>query len=159
MKDHNLTNQVQKGAQQYQQDAYQALVEQVKPKPPVLRNALGAFLVGGLICLIAQVLFSYFQQLGYDFDGAGSATSITMIFAGALFTGLGLYDRLAKIGGAGAIVPITGFANSIVAPAMEYRREGFVFGIGARMFTIAGPVLTYGFIVSVLIGLVLFYMS
>lgn len=159
MKDQNLANQVHQAAQQYQQQAYEALLDQVKPKPPVLRNAVGAFLVGGLICLIAQALFGYFQQLGYSFEAASSATSMTMVFGGALATGLGLYDRLTKIGGAGAIIPITGFANSIVAPAMEYRKEGFVFGIGARMFTVAGPVLTYGFITSVLIGLILFYIS
>lgn len=144
-------------AQSLQPEQYQQMVNQVKPKPRVARNALGAFLVGGAICAAAQGLFLFFLACGLSLVNAGTATTMAMIFAGALLTGLGIYDSIARVGGAGAIIPITGFANSIVAPAMEFKREGFVAGIGARMFTVAGPVLAYGLVTSVLVGLIIYY--
>ena len=142
-----------------QEKEYQQLVKQIKPKVNLGRNLLGAFLVGGTICLIGQLFLTYFIGNGLTKLDAGAATAAVMIFLGALFTGLGIYDNLAKVAGAGSIVPITGFANSIVSPALEYKREGYVFGVGTRMFTIAGPVLVYGFLASVLIGLVYYIVS
>lgn len=149
-----LDKQIQQQQQQYDQAAYQQLVNRVKPRPPVGRNCLGAFLVGGAICTVAQAFVLLFLAAGFGLTDAGTATVMVMIFLGALLTGLGIYDNLAKIGGAGAIIPITGFANSIVSPALEFKREGFVFGIGTRMFTVAGPVLVYGFVTAVLMGLI-----
>lgn len=137
-----------------QQLQYQQLVNNIKPKPPIVRNAVGAFFVGGFICLIAQIILEGFLSLGFPEKEASTATVVVMIFLGAFLTGLGIYDNIAKFAGAGSIVPITGFANSIVSPALEFKREGFVYGVAAKMFTIAGPVLAYGFIVSILVGLI-----
>ncbi len=132
---------------------YQARYNQVKPKPPILKNVFWAFVVGGLICTLGQVIQTYFISLGLSQKEAAGPTSAVLIFLAALFTGLGVYDELGRKAGAGSIVPITGFANSIVAPAMEYKREGYVFGVGAKMFVIAGPVIVYGLVTAVLIGL------
>lgn len=142
--------------QQEMQKEYQELVKEVKPKPRVLRNCILAFLVGGVICLIGQAVLQIYLSQGLGEREAGAATAATMVFLGAFLTGLGVYDVIGRYGGAGSIVPITGFANSIVAPAMEFKREGFVLGVGARLFTIAGPVLVYGFLISALIGIVYF---
>jgi|LSQX01.1.fsa_nt_gb stage V sporulation protein AC len=152
-----LQEQIQQETKAYQEKKYQALVEQIKPKPDLRRNMLGAFLVGGLICLIGQIFVSFFLGRGLSQEDAFSATAAVMIFFGALLTGLGIYDNIAKFAGAGSIVPITGFANSIVSPALEFKKEGFVFGLASKLFVIAGPVLAYGFIISVLIGL-LYYL-
>lgn len=146
--------QMEKQRQLKQQQQYQQLVNSIKPKPPIVRNALGAFFVGGFICLIAQVIQEGFLSIGLSQKEASTATVVVMVFLGALLTGLGVYDNIAKFAGAGSIVPITGFANSIVSPALEFKREGFVYGVAAKMFTIAGPVLVYGFIVSILVGLI-----
>jgi stage V sporulation protein AC len=118
-----------------------------------------AFLVGGTICLTGQVMMNVFMQEGLSKLEAGGATSTLLIFLGALLTGLGYYDELGKIAGAGSIVPITGFANSIVSSAMEFKREGFVYGVGARLFTVAGPVLVYGTMVSMLVGLIYYFLK
>lgn len=133
---------------------YQDLVNRVNPKPPLLVNCLWAFGVGGLICVIGQLFLNYLLNSGMNKTDAGSATAVIMIFIGALLTGLGVYDKIGAKAGAGSIVPITGFANVIVASAMEYKREGYIFGVGARIFSIAGPTLLFGFVASVLIGLV-----
>lgn len=133
---------------------YQNLVNQVKPKPPVLSRCLWAFAVGGLICVIAQAILNYLQFRGMEQTNAGSTVAVIMIFLGALLTGLGVYDKIGEKAGAGSIVPITGFANVIVASAMEFKREGYIFGVGAKIFSIAGPTLLFGFTASVLIGLV-----
>nr|WP_049771691.1 MULTISPECIES: stage V sporulation protein AC [Thermincola] len=132
------------------------MVQQTKPKPPVLRNVIGAFFFGGLICIIGQALINIYMQFGLDQRAASTAASATLVFVAALLTGLGVYDSIAKYAGAGTIVPITGFANSIVAPALEFRREGMVLGTGAKIFTLAGPVLVCGFVTSWLIGLVVY---
>jgi stage V sporulation protein AC len=137
-----------------QQEEYHHLVNRVKPKPPVLKNCLWAFVVGGLICVIGQIILNYLGSLGLNKVDAGSLTAIIMIFLGALFTGIGVYDDLGQKAGAGSIVPITGFANAIVASAMEFKREGYIFGVGARIFSVAGPTLVFGFVASVLIGLI-----
>ncbi|QGG46515.1 stage V sporulation protein AC [Heliorestis convoluta] len=132
---------------------YEEKVQKVKPKPTVFKNAFWAFIVGGLISALGQLIYNSYISLGFAEKDSIAATAATLIFLGAFLTGLGLYDKIGKHAGAGSIVPITGFANAIVAPAMEYKREGYVFGVGAKMFSIAGPVLVYGFTMSVLIGL------
>ena len=139
--------------QQLEMAEYQELINRVRPRHKYFKNAILAFLVGGTICLIGQIILQIYTVQGLGQQQAQAATSATMVFLGAFLTGIGVYDQIGKYGGAGSIVPITGFANSIVAPAMEARREGFVFGVGARMFTIAGPVLVYGFLISALIGI------
>lgn len=135
---------------------YQQVIDEVKPKPPVLKNCIWAFVVGGLICLLGQLIINFLQMKGVEKEAATSWNAIILVSLGALFTGLGVYDELGKRAGAGSIVPITGFANSIVAAAMEYKREGYVFGVGARMYTIAGPVLVFGFSIAFIIGLIKF---
>ena len=138
---------------------YQNLVNKVKPKPPLLSNCLWAFTVGGLICVIAQLVQNYLQYQGMNKTDAGSATAVIMIFLGALLTGIGVYDKIGQKAGAGSIVPITGFSNVIVASAMEFKREGYIFGVGARIFNIAGPTLLFGFSASVLIGLITYLLK
>lgn len=137
-----------------QEMQYQQMVTSAKPKPPLLRNVLGAFVIGGAICVLGQALLNFFKSYGLAKLEAGAATSAVLVFLAALLTGLGVYDSIAKYAGAGTIVPITGFANSIVAPAMEFRREGMVFGVGQRIFMLAGPVLAFGFVTAWLIGLI-----
>lgn len=138
---------------------YQNLVNRVKPKPPIVQNCLWAFCVGGLICVIAQAISNYLLHIGLNKADAGSATAIIMVFLGALLTGLGVYDKIGQKAGAGSIVPITGFANVIVASAMEFKREGYIFGVGARIFSIAGPTLLFGFAASVFIGLIAYLLT
>jgi stage V sporulation protein AC len=133
---------------------YDSLVQQLKPKPALFKNCVWAFTVGGLICVLAQVILNYLRAGGMNQTDAGSVTSAVMIFLGALFTGIGVYDELGKRAGAGSVVPITGFSNAIVASAMEFKREGYIFGVGARIFSVAGPTLVFGFVVSTLIGLI-----
>lgn len=149
-----LEKSVDNSVQKHQQKEYQKMVKVLAPSPPVLRNALAAFFVGGFICAFAQIFLILFEQMGLNHQDAGTFNIILMIFIGALLTGLGIYDNLGKFAGAGSIIPITGFANSIVASAMEWKREGYIFGVAAKMFTIAGPVLVYGILSSVIIGLV-----
>jgi stage V sporulation protein AC len=133
---------------------YDALVKQIKPRPPFLKNCLWAFVVGGIICVLGQLIVNYSLSAGMEKTDAYSVASVVMIFLGSLLTGLGKYDELGKRAGAGSIVPITGFANSIVASAMEFKREGYIFGVGARIFTVAGPTLVFGFAISVFVGLI-----
>lgn len=152
-----LDQQFQQAKQQAEQQQYQQLAQQVQPSQTWVKNAVAAFAVGGSITAFAQVIQNLLMTGGLTEKEAGTTTLVVMIFLGAFFTGLGIYDNLGKFAGAGSIVPITGFANSIVAPALEFKREGFVYGVAAKMFTIAGPVLVYGFLVSVIIGLVTFF--
>ncbi|MFY9214368.1 MAG: stage V sporulation protein AC [Tissierellaceae bacterium] len=132
---------------------YEKFANKKIPKPTYGKNMLFAFLIGGGICTIGQTINNFLLSQGYSDELSGTATSIFMVFVGSLLTGLGIYDKIGKLGGAGAAVPITGFANSIVAPAMEYKREGFIFGVAARMFSIAGPVLVYGISSSIILGI------
>jgi stage V sporulation protein AC len=136
------------------QKEYQKLVNQKEPKPTLLKNIIWAFIVGGLICVLGQVFLNYFVSKGISPKEAGTPVAIIMVFLGAFFTGLGWYDLLGKVAGAGSVVPITGFANSVVSPAMEFRREGLVMGVGAKMFLIAGPVIVFGVITSAAVGLI-----
>lgn len=135
-------------------DEYKKYVDKKSPDSKLLRNLARAFVVGGAICIIGQFFTNFFIQRGLGTDAAASLTAMTLVFLAILFTGLNIYDELGRYAGAGSIVPITGFANSIVSPAMEYKSEGYVMGIGARMFIVAGPVLVYGISVSVVAGIV-----
>lgn len=132
---------------------YKQYVDEISPKPKYLKNYTLAFLVGGTICVIGQgINDAYMKLAGLGKMAAATSTSITLIFIGAFLTGLGIYDLIGKRAGAGSIIPITGFANSIVSPAMEYKREGYVLGVGANLFKVAGPVLVYGIGSSILCG-------
>ena len=133
---------------------YGKLVEEISPKSPMGKDCLGAFVVGGIICSIGQFFINYYTKLGLDKDAAGTAASMTLVVISAILTGLSLYDNIAKFAGAGTLVPITGFANSIAAPAVEFKTEGFILGVGAKMFTIAGPVIVYGVSASVIYGFI-----
>ena len=133
---------------------YGKLVRQISPKSPMGKDCLLAFIVGGGICALGQLFANWYQMLELSKDDAYMAASMSLVVLSALFTGLSLYDNLAKYAGAGTLVPITGFANSIAAPAVEFKTEGFILGVGAKMFTIAGPVIVYGVSASVVYGLI-----
>ena len=134
---------------------YKEFVKKKQPRSPVGRDVLRAFWVGGLICVLGQALSGLYLRAGLAEESAGTAVSITLVFLGALLTGLGVYDDIARYAGAGTLVPITGFANAVAAPALEFKREGFVAGTCAKMFAIAGPVIVFGVGSSVVYGLVL----
>lgn len=133
---------------------YGRLVKDTLPPSPILRDCLNAFWTGGLICTLGQAFVNFYGWLGLEKQDAGTAGSMTLVFLAALLTGLGYFDNIAKFAGAGTLVPITGFANSITAPAVEFKTEGFILGVGAKMFTIAGPVIVYGVSASVVYGLI-----
>lgn len=133
---------------------YAKLVKDLAPKSPFWKDCLKAFCIGGLICAIGQLIMNGYLALGMEKEEAGTAMSMTLVAMSALLTGLSLYDNIAKHGGAGTLVPITGFANAVVAPAVEFKTEGFILGVGAKMFTIAGPVIVYGVSASVVYGLI-----
>ena len=133
---------------------YGKLVNSLCPQSPMGKDCIWAFCIGGLICAVGQVFVNLYGWLGLDKETAGTAASMTLVAISALLTGLSLYDNIAKFGGAGTLVPITGFANAIAAPAVEFKTEGFVLGVGAKMFTIAGPVIVYGVSASVVYGLI-----
>ncbi|MEA4826073.1 stage V sporulation protein AC [Clostridium sp. JNZ J1-5] len=138
---------------------FQTLADQEIPKSHLLRDCIRAFIVGGLICDVGQVFSNLYSKLGLSTQDTAAYVSITMIFIGALLTGLGVYDKIGDFAGAGSVVPITGFANSIVAPAMEFKKEGYVFGVAAKMFTIAGPVLVYGIGSSIIVGIIYYFIT
>ena len=131
---------------------YDELVKELSAKSPMLRGCLQAFALAGAICVLGQIFINWYTALGLEKEDAGTLASMTLVALSALLTGLSLYDDLAKYAGAGTLVPITGFANSIAAPAVEFKTEGFVLGVGAKMFTIAGPVIVYGLSASVVYG-------
>ena len=135
-----------------QSRAYQRLVDRETPRPPVWRNVALAFVVGGSLCALAQIPMDYFLRIGMRPERAGAAAAVAMVVLGAVLTGLGLYDEIVRVAGMGGSLPISGFANAVVAPAMEYRREGWVLGVGARIFSIAGPVIVYGMLAAVAAG-------
>lgn len=134
---------------------YQAYIKQKSPRSPIVKDTALAFLIGGAICVLGQLILDGYRSLGLDKTDAGTATSITLIFLAALTTGLNLYNSLARFAGAGTLVPITGFANSVAAPALEFKTEGFITGTAAKMFVIAGPVIVYGASAGVVYGLLL----
>lgn len=141
------------------QEEYQKVARRHRPRPPLLRNALLAFLVGGTIAVIGQGVLNFFISRGLAPDKAGGPTAAVMVFLGAFLTALGVYDKIGQVGGAGSAIPITGFANSIVAAAIEFRTEGFVMGMAARMFQIAGPVIAYAVVSGVVIGVIRFLVT
>ena len=132
---------------------YGKLIKSLAPRSPLGKDCLKAFLVGGFICCLGQLIMNGYMALGLEKTDAGTAMSMTLVAISALLTGLSLYDDIAKHAGAGTLVPITGFANAIAAPAVEFKTEGFILGVGAKMFTIAGPVIVYGVSASVVYGL------
>lgn len=133
---------------------YGTLVARMAPKSPMWRDCLNAFWIGGLICVVGQIFMNCYGAWGLEKQDAGTAASMTLVALSALLTGLSVYDDIAKHAGAGTLVPITGFANAIAAPAVEFKTEGFVLGVGAKMFTIAGPVIVYGLAASVVYGFI-----
>ena len=133
---------------------YGALVARMAPKSPMWRDCLNAFWIGGLICVVGQIFMNCYGAWGLEKQDAGTAASMTLVALSALLTGLSVYDDIAKHAGAGTLVPITGFAHAIAAPAVEFKTEGFVLGVGAKMFTIAGPVIVYGLAASVVYGFI-----
>ena len=133
---------------------YARLDKELSPKSPIVKDCFNAFWIGGLICVIGQLLMNGYEALKLDKQDAATAVSMTLVALSALLTGLSLYDDIAKHAGAGTLVPITGFANAIAAPAVEFKTEGFILGVGAKMFTIAGPVIVYGLGASVVYGLI-----
>ena len=133
---------------------YARLVKEMSPKSPIWRDCLNAFWIGGLICTLGQLIMTGYLKLGLEKESAGIAMSMTLVALSALLTGLSFYDDIAKRAGAGTLVPITGFANAIASPALEFKTEGFILGVGAKMFTIAGPVIVYGVSASVMYGLI-----
>lgn len=140
------------------QEEYKKYADTKAPKSNLWVNMLKAFLIGGLICTIGQGILDFYKSIGLQPDDAATMTSVTLIFISAVLTAFNVYDNIAKHGGAGTLVPITGFANAVVAPAMEYKSEGFITGVGAKMFTIAGPVIVFGTIASVIAGIVFLFL-
>ena len=135
---------------------YQNYVDQKTPNSPIYKNCFNAFWVGGLICVIGQMISSYCKIQGLDTQISGTIVSIILIGISAFLTSLNCFNKIGKFAGAGSLIPITGFANSIVSPAMEYKSEGYVMGVGAKMFTVAGPVLVYGISSSIIVGIIYF---
>ncbi len=133
---------------------YQDYVDQKSPNSPILKNCFWAFIIGGIICSIGQIILNICKERGLDTQTSGTIVSIILIGLAAFLTGLNLFNKLGKIAGAGSLIPITGFANSIVSPAMEYKSEGYVMGVGGKMFTVAGPVLVFGISASILVGII-----
>lgn len=133
---------------------YDRLSKEKSPRSPLLKDTVCAFLVGGGFCLLGQALKLLYQSWGSEEQTAGTLVSVSLVLLSAVLTGLGLYDKLAKHAGAGTLVPITGFANAVVSPAVEFKPEGQVLGVAAKMFTIAGPVIVYGTVASVVYGVI-----
>jgi len=133
---------------------YGKLVQDMAPKSPMVKDCIIAFLVGGFICALGQLAMNGYMALGLEKQDASTAVSMSLVALSALLTGLSLYDNIAKFAGAGTLVPITGFANAIASPAIEFKTEGFILGVGAKIFTIAGPVIVYGTVASVVYGVI-----
>lgn len=147
-----------KTGEEFVNENYLRYIELTAPKTQEIRSLFRAFWVGGFICIIGQALRLFFEKVvGLEGDELASYVSMIMIFFGAFLTGLGIYDRIGKYAGGGSIVPITGFANSIVSPAMEFKTEGFIYGLAAKMFIIAGPIIVFGISSSVLVGLIFYF--
>lgn len=138
---------------------YSKMTKNASPHSPKAKDFVAAYIVGGLICVIGQLLMEWYGSFDIDEAVVKMAVPVTLIFLAALLTGLGLFDRIAKRAGAGTLVPITGFANAVVSPAVEFKREGYILGLGAKMFTIAGPVIVFGTVASVVYGLILYIIA
>lgn len=140
-------------------EEYQKLVKEASPDSPIFKNCLKAFFSGGLICCIGQFLMNIFSTYGLVADSRNMLVSVILIGLASLLTGLGWYSKLGKFCGAGSVVPITGFSNSVTAPAIEYKKEGFVLGLGAKIFTVAGPVILYGTLASIVVGIIYYFVG
>ena len=138
---------------------YLDYVDKKSPNSPILKNCFNAFWVGGLICSIGQIIFDFCSYKGFDDTACSTIVSISLIGLAAILTGLNIFNKIGKFAGAGSLVPITGFANSIVSPAIEYKSEGYVMGVGGKMFTVAGPVLVYGISASIIVGIIAIFFS
>lgn len=136
-------------------EEYKALADQLADRSPVVKDTVFAFLIGGGICVIGQLIQNGWTALGLDQTDAGTMTSVSLVFLSALLTGLNLYNKIARFGGAGTLVPITGFANAVVSPAIDFKSEGYITGMAVKMFTIAGPVIVYGEVASAVYGVIL----
>ena len=136
-------------------EEYQQLVHRLAKKSPIVKDTVLAFVVGGLICVIGQLIQNGWLAVGLNEEDAGTAMSCTLVFLSTLLTGLNLYNKIARFGGAGTLVPITGFANAVASPAIDFKSEGFITGMAAKMFTVAGPVIVYGVSASVIYGIIL----
>ena len=134
---------------------YQQYVKKKSPKSPIVKDTILAFVIGGIICAVGQAIMNGWMAAGLNKEDAGTATSCTLVLISALLTGLNLYNKLGRFGGAGTLVPITGFANAVVSPAIDFKSEGFVTGMAAKMFTVAGPVIVFGTLSSVVYGVIL----
>ena len=139
--------------------AYDQMVKESSPDSPIVMNCIKAFISGGLICVLGQAIHNFAGKYSFSEDEVALITSVTLIFISAVLTGAGIYNKLGKYCGAGTIVPITGFANSVVSPAIEFKKEGWIFGMGAKMFIIAGPVIVYGLVTSIVVGLIYFFVG
>ena len=135
-------------------ETYQKYVEKKSPNSPIIKNCINAFWVGGLICTIGQIIMNICKEKGFDQTLSGTIVSIVLIGISAFLTGLNLFNKIGKFAGAGSLIPITGFANSIVSPAMEYKSEGYIMGVGGKMFTVAGPVLVFGISASIIVAII-----
>ncbi|MBQ9979398.1 MAG: stage V sporulation protein AC [Clostridia bacterium] len=141
-------------------NTYKRFADAHAPRSPIGKNCINAFCIGGLICAIGQGLNDIYRlTLGFSEDDAGLLASVTLVFASALLTALGVFDEIAKVAGAGTLVPITGFANAVVSPAIDSKSEGFILGVGAKIFTVAGPVLLYGILSGVIYGIIYYVLS
>ena len=138
-------------------ESYDEMVKKASPDSPILKDCIRAFAVGGLICMKGQLLTNTALNYGLDERSAATFTSVTLIVVASLLTGLGLYSKIGKFAGAGSIVPITGFSNSVTSPAVEFKKEGYVLGLGSKIFIIAGPVILYGVLTSILVGMVYYF--
>ena len=136
-------------------EEYRQYVQKMQPRSPIVKDTALAFVIGGLICLLGQVILEFWKSRGLDQETASGATSMTLVGISALLTGLNLYNTIARFGGAGTLVPITGFANAVVSPALDFKSEGFITGMAAKMFVVAGPVIVFGVSASVVYGLIL----
>ena len=142
---------------EYAKKKYQQMVKDASPNSKILTNCVKAFLVGGLICALGQVLMNYLLAAGVTQENAKLLVPVILVGFSVLLTGIGWYDKIGEQAGAGSVIPITGFANAIAAPAIEYKKEGLVLGVGAKMFAIAGPVIVYGTMTSVVVGIIYYY--
>jgi len=138
-------------------EEYKQMVEKASPNSRIFLNCVKAFFSGGSICLLGQLLYGMYAGMGADRDMSGTLVAVSLVFIAVLLTGIGVYDDIVKFAGAGASVPITGFANAVAAPAIEFKKEGFILGVGAKMFLIAGPVIVYGTLASVLVGVIYYF--
>lgn len=140
-------------------EQYSKMVEKASPNSPIIKNCIKAFIVGGIICTIGQVITNIAKFYGASIEEASTYTSVILVVAASILTGLGLYSKLGKFAGAGSIVPITGFSNSVTSPAIEFKKEGMILGLGAKIFIVAGPVILYGVLTSVIVGIVYYILG